>query len=281
MMELQYEAAEGRLSSYVTSFYLFRYTGPAKSELERADRSQFRFILQGSGRHRFSSGREDPISPVMIIGPTTGACTAQSDGSIDVFGWGMTPAGWAALMGSRAGDWVDRTLDGREIFGEWIMEIRAQLIAAQEPAEQFRIGKAAATEIFRRAAKAPFEFTAIVDAWLLSDDNPNIDLLVAQTGLSLSQLERLTKRYYGMPPKKLARKYRAVRAAHLLIKGDSLDGTALGLSFYDQSHLIREVKQFTGLTPTELKSGRSELTMATMKGRGELAGQVSSLVSDS
>jgi methylphosphotriester-DNA--protein-cysteine methyltransferase len=99
--------------------------------------------------------------------------------------------------------------------------------------------------------------------------------------LSQRQLERMTKRYYGMPPKKLARKYRAVRAAHLLAKGDSLDDTALGLAFYDQSHLIREIKQFTGLTPTELKSGSSILTTATMQGRGSLTGQVSPLVSES
>jgi AraC-like DNA-binding protein len=281
MISLQYEAPDARLAPFVSSFYLFTYAGNALSELERADRAQFRFTLYGNGRYRFSSGRVDEICPVTIIGPTTAACTALADEPIGIFGWGMTPTGWVALMGSGAGEWVDRTLDCRQIFGDSIMDLRTRLIEAKEPAEQFHIGQTAATEIFRRAAKSPFEFTSIVDAWLLNDDNPDIEQLVADTRLSQRQLERMTKRYYGMPPKKLARKYRAVRAAHLLAKGDSLDDTALGLAFYDQSHLIREIKQFTGLTPTELKSGSSILTTATMQGRGSLTGQVSPLVSES
>jgi hypothetical protein len=85
----------------------------------------------------------------------------------------------------------------------------------------------------------------------------------------------MTKRYYGMPPKKLARKYRALRAASRIAHGDSLDDTELGLAFYDQSHLTREIKQFTGLTPGQLRAGKSELTQATMMGRSALGGKVS------
>ncbi|HEV7233499.1 MAG TPA: helix-turn-helix domain-containing protein, partial [Sphingorhabdus sp.] len=101
------------------------------------------------------------------------------------------------------------------------------------------------------------------------------------TGLSQRQLERMTKRFYGMAPKKLARKYRALRAAQILAHGDSLDDAGLGLAFYDQSHLIREVKQFTGLTPGQLRDGQSELTRATMDGRRSLSGKVSPLISES
>jgi methylphosphotriester-DNA--protein-cysteine methyltransferase len=121
----------------------------------------------------------------------------------------------------------------------------------------------------------------VVDAWLISDGDPSVESLANQSGLSQRQLERMTKRYYGLPPKKLARKYRALRAAQSLAHGDSLDETGLALAFYDQSHLIREVKQFTGLTPGQLRSGQSPLTRATMKGRRALGGKVSPLVSES
>ena len=56
---------------------------------------------------------------------------------------------------------------------------------------------------------------------------------------------------------------------------------AAELGYADQSHLIREVKQFTGLTPGQLRSGQSKLTRATMDGRRSLGGKVSPLVSDS
>lgn len=219
--------------------------------------------------------------PVTIMGPTTAPMHTIADGPLKIFGWGMTPAGWSALMGKAAGEWVDKALDARGIFGDALNNLQQQLLDASDVDSQFAIGQAAAAEIFATSDTAPFEFTSIVDQWLLGDAEHHIDALATATGLSPRHLERTTKRYYGMPPKKLARKYRAVRAAHLLAAGDSLDDTELGLSFYDQSHLIREIKQFTGLTPTELKSGRSILTQATIRERGKLGDSVSPLVSES
>jgi AraC-like DNA-binding protein len=281
MINLQYQAPLDALTPFVSSFYHFDYQGPPMKELERADRAQFRFLLRGSGQYHFIDGTDCRTYPVTIVGPTTAPMQTSSDGPTTVFGWGMTPAGWAALMGKAAGDWVDKAFDARTVFGDALMDLQRQLSKAADVESQFAIGQAAAEKIFATSDTAPFEFTAIVDQWLLNDVEHDIDALTMATGLSLRQQERLTKHYYGMPPKKLARKYRAVRAAHMLAVGDSLNDTELGLSFYDQSHLIREIKQFTGLTPSELKAGHSILTEATMRERGKLGNSVSPLVSES
>lgn len=281
MINLQYEAPHDTLLPFVSSFYYFDYNGPPKKELERADRAQFRILLRGSGRYHFIDGSDCPTYPVTLVGPTTAPMQTSSDGPTTVFGWGMTPAGWSALMGKAAGDWVDKAFDATDIFGDSLDTLRRNLLDAPDVQSQFAIGQAAAAEIFATSDKAPFEFTSIVDRWLLDDADHDLEALVTATGMSVRHLERMTKRYYGMPPKKLARKYRAVRAAHKLALGDSLDDTELGLSFYDQSHLIREIKQFTGLTPGELKAGSSELTAATIRERGKLGDSVSPLISES
>ncbi len=281
MINLQYQAPHEALIPFVSSFYHFEYNGPPVKELERADRAQFRILLKGMGRYEFIDGTDCPTYPVTLVGPTTAPMYISTLQPSIVFGWGLTPAGWAALMGKAAPDWVDKALDARDIFGDALLGLQQQLLAAPDVESQFAIGQAAAAEIFATSDTAPYEFTSIVDEWLLYDAEHNIDALAAATGLSPRHLERMTKRYYGMPPKKLARKYRAVRAAHMLAAGDSLDDTELGLSFYDQSHLIREIKQFTGLTPTELKAGSSLLTTATMLERGKLGDSVSPLISES
>lgn len=281
MINVQYEAPEGHLASLLSSLYRLDFEGDSFCEIERADRAQFRFQLEGSGEYHFASGEIVETFPVTIIGPTTGPVTAKSQCSLSIFGWGLLPAGWAALMGNKAADYVDSAFDAQLIFGHWVMEIRDQLIANPEFADQLEIGCLAAQDMFRFKTTTPFEFTQKVDAWLTETGDADVDRLAAQTALSLRQLERMTKRYYGMPPKKLARKYRALKAAQALARGDSLDDAGLGLVFYDQSHLIREVKQFTGLTPSQLRSGQSELTQATMDGRRALVGRVSSLISDS
>lgn len=281
MINVQYEAPDGRLAKLVSSLYRLDYEGDNLSEIERADRAQFRFQLRGSGEYHFSAGHVAPTYPVTIIGPTSAPVIAKANCSLTIFGWGMLPAGWAALMGEDAESYVDKAFDARQIFGDWIMKVREQLIAAADFPSQIEIGCLAAEDVFRFKTTAPFEFTNKVDNWLAENSNPDVDVLMLSTGLSQRQLERMTKRYYGLPPKKLARKYRALRAAQLLAHGDSLDDAGLGLAFYDQSHLIREVKQFTGLTPGQLRSGQSELTRATMDGRRGLGGKVSSLISDS
>lgn len=281
MIDLRYTAPVDGLKSLISSFYRFDYHGDQLNEIERADRAQFRILLSGNGHYRFVDGHGIDAFPVTVIGPTTGPCLSSSDGPVSIFGWGMLPAGWAALMGSEAERWIDRAFDARAVFGDAVMALRDQLIATADQDEQFALANAAVSEIYRHADPAPFAFTAMVDRWLADNVDPDIEELIAVAGLSPRQLERMTKRYYGMPPKRLARKYRALRAANLLALGDSLDENALGLAFYDQSHLAREVKQFTGLTRSQLRSGSSELTQATMAGRHALGDAVSPLVSKS
>jgi AraC-like DNA-binding protein len=281
MIDVLYEGPGDRLATLISSFYRLDYHGNNFSELERADRAQFRFQLRGGGEYQFANGHVAPTCPVTVIGPTTAPVLAVANCPLSIFGWGMLPAGWAALMGDEAAQYVDRAFDARLIFGDWIMAVRDQLIASADFADQIEIGCLSAEDIFRFKTTAPFAFTSKVDSWLGEPGDPDIELLSHRTGLSLRQLERMTKRYYGMPPKKLARKYRALRAAQILAHGDSLDDAGLGLAFYDQSHLIREVKQFTGLTPSQLRNGKSELTQVTMEGRRSLGGKVSSLISDS
>jgi AraC-like DNA-binding protein len=281
MISLQYETPIAQLAPLISSFYRFEYEGAPTAELERADRAQFRFYLHGKNEYRFANGHVDSGYPVTIVGPTSGPCTTYSSGDVTVFGWGITPAGWAALMGTRAERWTDRAFDARMIFGETIMELHSALSQCSELGEQVALAQSAAAQIYRKVGNAPFEFTAIVDDWLCSSADPAICDLIAATGLSIRQLERTTRRFYGLPPKKLARKYRALRTAHILASGKELEGSEMAYAFYDQSHLIREVKQFTGLTPSELKAGTSRLTNATIQGRDGMRGKVAPLISES
>ena len=71
----------------------------------------------------------------------------------------------------------------------------------------------------------------------------------------------------------------AVRAASALARGEDLASAKLGDAFYDQSHLIREIKRFAGATPGQL-ARPSRYTEATATGRKNLAGKVSPIVSD-
>jgi AraC-like DNA-binding protein len=281
MISLQYEPASVDLSPFITTFYQFVFEGGRFAEIERADRAQVRIYLSGTGNYKFRTGQCDNAHNTTIVGPTTGPVEASGRGPIELIGWGLTPVGWGTLMGASGSKCVDRAIDARDVFGEEITSLRSALLHARSREEKFELVKNTAAILHPIPPAIDYSFTRIVDDWLIDNIDPKIDDLIMLTGLSIRQLERTTRHFYGMPPKKLARKYRALRAAQLLANGDSLDDSGLSLAFYDQSHLIREIKYFTGLTPSQLRSGYSILTATTMKARGDLSGRVNRLISES
>jgi AraC-like DNA-binding protein len=277
---VQYFAPDADLSELVSSFYIARFSVDSFDEYERADRPQIRIQLnEVPGEYHLPGGAIKSSLGTTIIGPTSAPVRAIAHGPVFIIGMGLMPGGWATLMGPDAARYADCAIDACDLFGDWIVDIRCALVEASDDAARIAIMAHLAREIMQHGEPAPLWFTRAVDSWLMASPSPQIDALVAATHLSVRSLERMTKRYYGLPPKTLARKYRALRAASALSRGESLDDAALADAFYDQSHLIREVKQFAGATPGKL-ARPSDYARATSEGRHSLAGRVSPLVSE-
>ncbi len=69
--------------------------------------------------------------------------------------------------------------------------------------------------------------------------------------LSVRTVQRLTRRYVGLPPLAMIRRRRLQDAAALVREdpGRSLAGLAADLGYADQAHLIREFREVVGFTP--------------------------------
>lgn len=277
--ELHYFPPDPDLADMVSSFYFARIDMPLFDEYERADRPQFRIMTNPSGEYVFADGHSVPATRATIIGPTSGSVRAICRGPTRLYGFGMMPAGWAALMGDEADKLTDRAIDAADLFGSWIDDATNALIGTDDVAERLVIANNIVREILKKDQPAPLWFIRIVDQWLTASASPQVPDLVQATGMSIRSVERMTKHYYGLSPRMLARKYRAVRAASALARGEGLDAAQLGDAFYDQSHLIREIKRFAGATPGQLGKP-TRYTEATTRGRKDMAGKVSPLVSE-
>jgi AraC-like DNA-binding protein len=280
-VELNYAVPADDLADYVTVFYYFRAGVPRFEDTERADHAQLRFRLSpGTGEYQFPDGSIQPAPAVHMVGPTSGATRIRVEGPVEVFGCGITPAGWVALVGADASSLTNRVVHGTDLFGH-----RASTTLAALDAAAGIDAKRAVAEQFIRVAVGAGEnevarFCRMVDRWLADHISPDLDTLVAQTGLSRRQVERKCNALYGVPPKLLARKYRALKAAVALAAGRAdLDDLIAG-GFYDQSHFIREVKQFTGHTPRQIAAEPSLLAQLTITRRQALEGQVGPLIHD-
>jgi AraC-like DNA-binding protein len=278
-VSLDYAAPDAAIREFVSVFYNFRVDLPSFEDDDRADLAQIRFQLKGSGSYRFADGHVQETPEIQIVGPTMGVTHIWVDGPAEVFGAGLLPAGWGAMTAIDASSVANRVIDATDLFGRGLRDVADQLRAATTLGERVEIGNALIRDLVARGAEQSRWFTHMIDDWLQSSFNPKVDDLVATSRLSRRQVERLCKRLYGAPPKLLSRKYRALRAAVVLAKGEAHAAQLLEYGFYDQSHCIREIKRFTGVTPTRIPGNLNELTRLTMQ-RTQFAGQVAPLVSD-
>lgn len=264
------------LRGVVSSYYIFWANLPTVSDLMRADMPQLRFMLKGSGSYSFASGHMTIAPEVALVGPTMGASRVNVAGPLLVFGVALLPAGWAALVREDASSHVDTLADGTAIFGPLLRDAIDAMRDAPTAEVMVSIADAAMRALVARSGDVPLWFTRMTDHWLVGSASPEVDTLVASAGMSARQVERLARRVYGAPPKLLARKYRALRAASLLGSGSLSWQDVAGDAFYDQSHFIREVKHFTGLTPRQLMRDPPPVTKL-MGQRREMTGHLSEL----
>jgi AraC-like DNA-binding protein len=281
-ISLDYRVPDEDLRPYVTLFYHFRADVPRFQDLERADHAQLRFRLDGGAAdYTMAGGAVQRVGPCHVIGPSSGALRVDAAGPIELVGMGLQAAGWAALIGVDASAMLDRAFDASRLHGEpWCAGSVARLRAAETVAERFDAVAEIVRAMIGRAPSDTMEVVRAVEAWLAASPAPAVEDLVAATGLSRRQVERRTKALYGVPPKLLSRKYRALRAAVSLAQGAPI-GEAMAIGgFYDQSHLNREVKQFAGLTPRQMRAAPGLLAQLTIGQRRALGGQVPPTISD-
>ena len=94
---------------------------------------------------------------------------------------------------------------------------------------------------------------AAVNTILQQQGNVKIDQLIHSTGISVKHLDNTFKQFAGITPKTLSNIIKLnyfirYREQH---PGKSLTECAYEASFYDQSHLIRLFRNFTGQSPRE------------------------------
>ncbi len=79
----------------------------------------------------------------------------------------------------------------------------------------------------------------------------SIGSLAEALGYSQKRLIAQFREHLGLPPKTLARVMRFERAVGMIRKAEGVDWAqvVLDCGYYDQAHLIREFKQFAGMTP--------------------------------
>ena len=241
----------------VTTFFRLRCDDSFIRDVQPSSIGILAIMARGSGVLRFIDGRADHSYPVSLVTPTSAAATFVVEGPWDVFGAMLSPVGWASLTGRPAKTERDRLRAAADLLPPALvasaMNVLAQWgeLSNEEMRDKLSDAVAAAGSPLR---EPHVRFIRAVNEWLSVSMSPDVARLTSLTELSARQVQRLSERYFGLTPKALARKYRALRAAVILSRPDlsTEEQAAVQEHFYDQSHMIREIRLFSGRTPARV-----------------------------
>ena len=268
---LEYVDPPEKLRLHVLALFHFVWSEPDIEDLHPGAMPQLVLMPRGEGAIRFGQ-QVDPISESgNVFSGFSVAAPFSVRGPWHAIGASLTPLGWAALTGVPANTHLDRFLPAADVLAEHDFAG-----FADETNTLYRSGKISGRDgcyrlakwIELRLAPVPAKHRKLIGqvvAWVGSSLNPEIDDLFDRLPYSRRQAERLVERYFGFPPAALARKYRAIRAAALLGEPrlSDADEAELAEAFYDQPHMVREIRRYCGFTPT-LLGGASKPLFQTL-----------------
>jgi AraC-like DNA-binding protein len=140
------------------------------------------------------------------------------------------------------------------LWGRSARELRERLCEAATPAKRFRILEQTLSAHLFRPLEHHYAVAAALDEFGRPGARPMVREMARKIGLSQRRFIRAFAAEVGLTPKLLGRIQRFQRAV-TFVSASSIAPDWAGLSlkcgYFDQSHLISDFLEFSGLTPTE------------------------------
>jgi len=162
---------------------------------------------------------------------------------------------------------LDRIFDFDSIVGYGRFADRFELGDTHEAAVD-RLEDFLREFVVRRRPPPPDPITCAFDRFAFASPEAHVTEFIDNHGVTQRTLERTIKRDFGLTPKQVLRRARALdMASQLLGVAAPEEAEALALRFSDQSHLIREFSSFFGMTPQQMVRRPNSLLRITLEGR--------------
>lgn len=151
------------------------------------------------------------------------------------------------LLGIPNTELVNHTFEFTQVFGNRYSSINQQIVDAPTVQGKIKVATDFLTELAQTADKDPIG--VCIRLMLLNEGVIPLDTLRAYTGLSVKQFERRFKATSGFPPKYCSRitRFQATKRKYVSGKFRTLSELSHACEYYDQSHFIREFKEFSGM----------------------------------
>lgn len=262
------------LRRYVSTYYFFDFKSD-RGELEdllHPEWASVHYTVSGSSRGSIV-GEPPLLTPdVNLTGPTGKAARIFFE-ELRLIGIGLLPLGWYRLVGCPAERWANKVGE-LETVPEFSLfqKIWTELKGLNDPQEIAALFDRMLSAQITIADPMEVEIENIHEA-LANPDISSVADLANVAGIGQQRLERLSRRVFGFPPKRLLRRQRLLRTLGSVMMDPELKwSAALDDQYFDQAHFNRDFQEFMGMSPGQYLAMPRPISIAATLARAEHVG---------
>ncbi|MGP4039234.1 AraC family transcriptional regulator [Gracilibacillus sp. D59] len=169
-------------------------------------------------------------------------------GDLGLFSIVFKPSALPFILEANSNDFTNRIIPSRDC-GERIHRLPNQLLLARCNSERVQLANRFFMKEKIYSENRNIEMEWIIQHLISQNGNIPISQLANKYHLSVSQLERHFKTIIGVTPKQYSRLIRFTQILNHFQSIPEWGQLITDIGFYDQSHLIREFKRFSGVSP--------------------------------
>ncbi|MDR7121073.1 helix-turn-helix domain-containing protein [Rheinheimera soli] len=191
---------------------------------------------------------------VTMLGPVSKSYSYEMQGKGQIIGVKFVLGALAEKLNFKPADFIDRQVDVQQMFNLDTSRLLSELSAANSDPQIVAILHSCFQPFAIQPSLQRTRVRQLVDMIKQQSDITRVELLSERSEIPIRAIQRCFRQYLGINPKWLIRKYRLHQALELL-EQQSVEIADLveALGYTDQSHLIRDFKEFLGVTPTAYK----------------------------
>lgn len=213
------------------------------------------FIIRGQLKIQRKGSLDTGILPdTFVYGQLDSHHDIISEGETEMLIIVFQPYGFFSLSGIPADELRAQIIDAYSIFGHAIYSLNDALRSAGGYGRTISIIEENFASLLKNPQTNSNQLISVVKTVMQLKGQSTVNELLNLTGYSERKLERLFHQTIGISPVKFLQIVRLhyflslMRSAN---RTESLTIAGLESGYYDQSHLIHNFKQITGLTPTQ------------------------------
>lgn len=260
----------------VNTFYLIETEDAQVEEAIPAYSAQLVVVVRGRLTFTYADGSTALAPTVFFNAPQMRSARCVLEGPVLQIGASLTHTSWQRLANLPADRVHDQLIPAGDILSpEQIASLEAAASACREGLIAPEQLCQHLTEVIA-AGSYPLsaDHVAVVEAilrWLASGFDPALGDLYASVSVSERQVQRICRRFFGVPPTQVLKRFRALRAAMLLAQPGLSQALhdELMATYFDQAHLIHDIRRYTGRTPSQFRSDSLARKLLDPSGHGD------------